>query len=285
VSLDHHLETQHDVFRSKVLDLDLLLGEGREEYTYETQRHTDGLYYCPVLECGATAKTPWSLRRHFAMRHPTDLVHTPEEHFPRCALCGMQTNPEVIGRGHESTALCKWGQKCKQQYAAVTEATRALDQRFTAYGEELERVETFKYLGRLMAQDDSDIQAVLANLRKARKVWAQISRVRRLENAEPRVCGMFYKATVQAELLFGSETWNVLTAMLARLEGFHIRAAYRMVRNNKPLRNAGGWEYPSSGDVLKEVGLYPVEHYIRVRRDTIAAYIMHQPIFDDCRGR
>ena len=96
---------------------------------------------------------------------------------------------------------------------------------------------------------------------------------------------MFYKATVQAVLLFGSETWNVSTAMLARLEGFHIRAAYRMARNNKPLQNARGWEYPASGDMLKEVGLYPVEHYIRVRRNTIAAYIMHQPIFDDCRGR
>ena len=164
-------------------------------------------------------------------------------------------------------------------------ATNALETQFTAYGEELERVKTFKYLGRLMAQDDSDVQAVRANLRKARKVWAQISRVLRSENAEPRVCGMFYKATVQAVLLFGSETWNVSTAMLARLEGFHIRAAYQMARDNKPLRNAGGWEYPASGDVLKEVGLYTVEHYIRVRRDTIAAYIMHQSIFDDCRGR
>ena len=73
---------------------------------------------------------------------------------------------------------------------------------------------------------------------------------------------MFYKATVQAVLLFGSETWNVSTAMLARLEGFHIRAAYRMARNNKPLRNARGWEYPVLEDVLKEVGLYKMEHCI-----------------------
>mmetsp|Transcript_33167 Transcript_33167/g.71665 ORF Transcript_33167/g.71665 Transcript_33167/m.71665 type:complete len:140 (-) Transcript_33167:86-505(-) len=115
------------------------------------------------------------------------------------------------------------GQERKKQYAAVAAATSALDQRFTAYGEELERVETFKYLGRFMAQDDSDVQAVRANLRKARKVWARISRVLCSENAKPRVCGMFYKATVQAVLLFGSETWNVSTAMLARLEGFHIK--------------------------------------------------------------
>ena len=52
----------------------------------------------------------------------------------------------------------------------------------------------------------------------------------RAENASPRVCGMFYKAIVQAILLFRSETWNIMPAMQKRLEGFHTRAAYRMVR-------------------------------------------------------
>ncbi|EJK72322.1 hypothetical protein THAOC_06156, partial [Thalassiosira oceanica] len=39
---------------------------------------------------------------------------------------------------------------------------------FTAYGETLERVEVFKYLGRLMAMDDNDMHAVRHNLKKAR---------------------------------------------------------------------------------------------------------------------
>ena len=34
------------------------------------------------------------------------------------------------------------------------------------YGEELERVEVFKYLGRLIAFDDDDTQAVRGNLAK-----------------------------------------------------------------------------------------------------------------------
>ena len=79
-------------------------------------------------------------------------------------------------------------------------AGRALDQEFTAYGEKLERVEVFKYLGRLLSFDDNDIQAVRSNLKKARKVWSRISRVLRAENASPRVCRIFYKATVQVVL-------------------------------------------------------------------------------------
>jgi hypothetical protein len=38
---------------------------------------------------------------------------------------------------------------------------------FTAYGDKLERVEVFKYLGRLLAYDDNDTQAVRNNLKKA----------------------------------------------------------------------------------------------------------------------
>lgn len=89
----------------------------------------------------------------------------------------------------------------------AVQAVKALDVTFTAYDDELERVEVFKYLGRLMAMDDCDMQAVYANLRKARKSWRMLSRLLRSENIEPRVCGMFYKAVVQAVLLYSSETW------------------------------------------------------------------------------
>ena len=94
----------------------------------------------------------------------------------------------------------------------------------------------------------------------------------RTENASPRIYGMFYKATVQAILLFGSETWNITTPMKNRLEGFHIRAAYRMVSTNKPHRMPGGeWRYPALTDVLKEAGLFTITYYVEIRRQTITS--------------
>ena len=75
-------------------------------------------------------------------------------------------------------------------------------------------MEVFKYLGRLIAFDDDYTQAWRGNLAKARRLWARISRVLRAENASARVCGMFYKATVQSVVLFGSETWVLLPATL-----------------------------------------------------------------------
>ncbi len=119
----------------------------------------------------------------------------------------MQTEIGALYRGHRHTRLCREGWIRKKQHEAAEAAW--VTQIITAYGEYLERVEAFKYLGRLLAYDDNDSQAMRLNLKKARKSWAQVSRVLRAVNASPKVCGVFYKATVQAVLLFGSETWKL----------------------------------------------------------------------------
>jgi hypothetical protein len=94
---------------------------------------------------------------------------------------------------------------------------------------------------------------------------------------------MFYKAVVQSVLLYGSKTWNLTTAVLARLEGFHIHAAYRMAQVHKPCKGLfGKWEYPSTKDVLKQCGLHPVKDYIDTRCSTIAMYVVNRPILMEC---
>ena len=139
----------------------------------------------------------------------------------------------------------------------------------------LERVEVFKYLGRLLAQDNDDIQAIRAQLRKAWATWACVEQVLQSENASPRIAAKFYKAVVQAVLLYGSKTWV--------LSWFHICAAYRMAKENKPRRRPGHWwVYPKSADVLEECGLKTIAEYINVRRQTIAEYVATRPILDKC---
>jgi len=89
---------------------------------------------------------------------------------------------------------------------------------------------------------------------------------------------------VQAVLLYGSETWVLSPTALARLEGFHIRAAYRMAKRNRPRRGPGNqWVYPKSEDVLEECGMHTIGEYIDVRRQTIAMYVATRPILDDCK--
>ena len=100
------------------------------------------------------------------------------------------------------------------------------------------------------------------------------------------VCMMFYKAVVQAVLLFGSETWVLTPSAMKVLAGFQIRSAWRMARVNKPSKDpqTGVWELPSASLLLEEVWLYTIDHYVQVRWQHIAAYIVDRPIFEFCVG-
>ena len=71
---------------------------------------------------------------------------------------------------------------------------------------------------------------------------------------------------------------------MKHLKSFQLCAAYRMAKDNK-LKREGGlgtWKYPPSVVVLEEIGLHPITHYIEVRRQAIASFIMNLLIFDYC---
>ena len=46
----------------------------------------------------------------------------------------------------------------------------------------------------------------------------------------------------------------------------------------------GNWGYPELEEVLVAVGLHTIKHYIDVRRQTGATYIVHRLIFKTCKG-
>ncbi len=53
----------------------------------------------------------------------------------------------------------------------------------------------------------------------------------------------------------------------------------------RPVRKEdGSWTYPRSEDVLQAVGLKPIAHYVGVRRQTIANFIVNRPIYELCAG-
>ena len=71
----------------------------------------------------------------------------------------------------------------------------------------VENVPTFRYLGGPIYQMDDDWPAVRQNITRARSVWGRLGTLLRWEGADPKVSESFYRAVVQAILLYGSETW------------------------------------------------------------------------------
>jgi hypothetical protein len=71
---------------------------------------------------------------------------------------------------------------------------------FHVEGEVLDKVDLFRYLGRILAQDDDDVRAIRQQIKKARAIWARVGQVLTAENTPRKVSAKFYKAVVQSVL-------------------------------------------------------------------------------------
>ena len=281
-SIRSHLESSHDIYQQVVVPNDLL--EERAGTRYEAERVGRTMpIRCPFPGCLGKLSSAYMLRRHFRDLHPKDSVEVPwEGHYPRCERCAMQCNPRYPRHIHSQ--VCQTGVDRRTQRDSAITSALALRQLFYVEGEVLEKVESFRYLGRILAQDDEDVRAVRSQIKKARGTWARVGQVLQADNTPPKVSAMFYKAVVQSVLLYGSESWNLTKTALARLEGFHVRAAYRMAKVHKPRRGLNHvWVYPATSDVLKECGMHTITHYISVRRETILQYVVDRPIHVACK--
>ena len=85
----------------------------------------------------------------------------------------------------------------------------------------MDNLTTFRYLVKPLDQIDDDWPAVRRNIMRARSVWGRLGTFIRREGAEPKVSEIFYRAVVQAIILYGLEAWVLLASMAKRLEGTH----------------------------------------------------------------
>ena len=112
------------------------------------------------------------------------------------------------------------------------------------YGEEIERVREFTYLGRILAEDDDDTKAIENQISRARAKWNSIASVLKQEGANPPTMVIFYITVVQAVLLYGAESWVVTETNLRKLRAFHHRAVRYMTGCHIRKLGDGQWEYP-----------------------------------------
>jgi len=237
---------------------------------------------CPVPDCPGRAGTRDALRKHFCHRHPQDEIDIfPEGYLPKCPQCGMQVNAT---NSHLNSKRCQNGRARKRKRELEIDHLRALEAAtFTVDGIRLENVETFVYLGRVIAATTTDWPAVHRNIRAARKRWARFSTLLRREGANPRISGLFYKAVVLSTLLYACETWVISAPILRSLEGFHHRAARGIARLTiRYIPDEDRWEYPPTSVALDRAGLHPIQTYLDRRRRYLLQYAKDRPLVQEC---
>ena len=127
----------------------------------------------PVEGCTGRAATRMAMRVHFLHRHVLNTVVILEEGkplHPRCARCDILVPRRDLNIRHPATYQCSRGAERKRRRLAEAETREISKRAFEAYGEPLENVTPFRYLGRVLTAGEDDSLAVVGNLGRSGRV-------------------------------------------------------------------------------------------------------------------
>ena len=132
---------------------------GAEQKTYRMEFPKGGAKDFPVEGCPGRAGTRTAMRMHFCIRNVRDAVIIMEEGnlpHPRCENCDMLVPWWSLNGRHKDTAMCRSGAERKWRRLAEVEIRESTERAFESYGEQLESVPRFTYLGRVMTAGSDD---------------------------------------------------------------------------------------------------------------------------------
>ena len=162
-------------------------GEGGDLQTYQIEFPKGGTKVCPVEGCPGRAGTLTAMRVHFWRLHVRDIVIILEEGnlpHPRCPRCDMFVQWRALNGRHKNTEMCRGGADKKRRRLVETEVRDSAETAFEVYGEKLQTVPRFKYLGRILTEGNYDWPAVAWDLEKARKSWGRLQGILSREGAK-----------------------------------------------------------------------------------------------------
>ena len=88
---------------------------------------------------------------------------------------------------HKNIEMCRSGAEKKRRRLAEAEVRDSADMAFDVYREQLQTVPRFKYMGRILTEEEEEWPAVAGNLVKARKSWGRMQGILIREGATKRV--------------------------------------------------------------------------------------------------
>ena len=91
-------------------------------------------------------------------------------------------------------------------------------------GQKLEKVSEFKYLGRILTDDNNKTKATNYQIRRAQQQWNCIAKILKQKGANAMTIMKFYMAEAQAVLLYSLDSWVILDRNWSKLWAFHNKA-------------------------------------------------------------
>ena len=100
------------------------------------------------------------------------------------------------------------------------------------------------------------------------------------EGPDSKVAAIFYRAVVQAVLLFSSDAWVLLAAMERTAEGTQS-GFLQQIRGKRARRRADRtWFTTAAEEVREAAGTQSVTTYIGRRQGTVVQWVALRPVFE-----
>ena len=267
-SLARHLKFKHCLPASTIRDMD------RTEMNHlpREELKVNALdCVCPKDCCPFVGPSNYTLRKHLRSCHPRDTLTSNDLKLSQCPNCLIYLIGDTLPSKHSSSKNCHKHsiKNCRREKKDLNRTSQEVG--FTVDDKEMNAVPVFKYLGRPMTQENDDWMAIYYNLSNARQKWGRIRAILTKETSSRKTMENFYKAVVQAVLLYGSETWTLTSAMMAKLNSFHHQCARNICGENihPDCRSPGHWICPSTITILSKVGLKTISEYITKRKQKL----------------
>ena len=110
---------------------------------------------------------------------------------------------------------------------------------------ELEDIDEFVYLGSKISQTGGTDEDIQARINKARQVFAMLRPVWRVTTISTNTKLRIFNSNVKSVLLYGSETWRVLSSTSSKIQTFINRLFLRQILRIRwfdKVRNTDLWE-------------------------------------------
>lgn len=242
---------------------------------------------CPKDGCPYKGSNGTNLRKHLRSRHPWDEVESEDMTLARCPNCLVYLMGETVSQRHLNSADCNRWTERNGRLLQESAHLKQKNMQFSVSGEKVENVNSYRYLGRDMSEDNDDWMTIHSNMKKAKGQWARIRTILKQETSSIKTMSSFYKAVVQSILLYGSETWVIDETMRNRLEAFHNQVARSLTKQYiRPdtTDEDGEWIYPATSETLHKAFLRPLSEYIKVRKETLRNSVEGKSrLLDQCK--
>ena len=104
----------------------------------------------------------------------------------------------------------------------------------------------------------------------------------RWEGADPILLEEFYRAVVQAVLLFGADTWFLPSSMGNTLEGVHTELLQQVTGKIASWHQYRSWWVEGADIALHLSGTQLLRTYINRRQATVTEWVATRTIFEVC---